>query len=418
MHLNTGWAALAAVLSMPVFVGRAEAQVPTSTVLEQAIAAYQQRDYLGAENLLATLSSPEAKAYFMAARFRRGDRRAETLLPPADEARAAIPSFCCPVPLPGSPAAEVASLVIGFSNDAHKRWQQQVDELTALLSHQPGVGYAYYYRGLAYYFLHRVDGFISDLETFLRFEPNSPEAPLVRQLLAGLGYSPPCPSAPQFCHAIFPAPSRCPDGQMLCRRQEPRCDSSTPPICVDVTVGYDCRAACDDPLDGVPFDEAGVPGSCGWSNWFAATQKTACDDWCGESCVKRQACGIALCEPWPNYCWQCPNLPPPDTGPVDPAATCAYHGWFESDAKDGCDVQCGHSCERKQVCGGQLCQPWPHYCWRCGPPPAANTCEAQGWYEHDERELCEFESGRTCGRKQICGGEPCEPWPHYCWKPL
>ena len=45
------------------------------------------------------------------------------------------------------------------------------------------------------------------------------------------------------------------------------------------------------------------------------------------------------------------------------------------------------------------------------------TCADFGMFEHNEREKCNAscKKGRTCVKKQVCGGEPC-PDPGYCWK--
>lgn len=52
-------------------------------------------------------------------------------------------------------------------------------------------------------------------------------------------------------------------------------------------------------------------------------------------------------------------------------------------------------------------------------PDEGPTCDEMpaGWYEAQEFELCEQECPVDCVRKQVCGadGEPCQPWPNYCW---
>lgn len=45
--------------------------------------------------------------------------------------------------------------------------------------------------------------------------------------------------------------------------------------------------------------------------------------------------------------------------------TCADMGWYEHNEKEACDYECGHDCVKKQWCGTGLCEPWPHYCWKC-----------------------------------------------------
>ncbi len=406
---RTPWSLLLGVAALLGAATGGAQQLPPPSLLD-AIFHYEAHNYQTAEAIARTLSEPEAQAYLAAAIFRQWPRRSAEILTAAAAARAGLPGLCCPLTVPGSPGAEVAALLAGFENNWYQRWDQQVSEMSAILGVNDRVGYAYFFRGYAYGRRHQNDRMVADFEIFVRLEPSAPEAASVRQLLAALRALPGIPPV-----SLPPEPiSHCSDGQLLCKDWGERCFGA-PQVCLRVVTGYSCRNACDDPLDVVPFEEAGSPGTCGWSHWFASSQKAACDDWCGESCVKRQACGVSLCEPWPNYCWQCPSMPGPG-GSGDPTLSCDVQGWFNADEKPDCDAQCGHSCERKQVCNGQLCEPWPHYCWRCGPPPASNTCEAQGWYEHDERDLCEQESSAACIRKQICGGEPCQPWPNYCWK--
>lgn len=101
--------------------------------------------------------------------------------------------------------------------------------------------------------------------------------------------------------------------------------------------------------------------------------------------------------------------------------TCTDMGWWNADEFNECQYTCGDQCQRKQICGGAPCEPWPHYCWRCpagsggGGTPGA-TCAEMSWYPAQEFDQCTAGCSEPCVKKQWCSTGPCEPWPHYCWK--
>jgi hypothetical protein len=48
----------------------------------------------------------------------------------------------------------------------------------------------------------------------------------------------------------------------------------------------------------------------------------------------------------------------PATGDRDSAGAALHIG-------GQCDSDCGSACTKKQWCGSNECEPWPHYCWKC-----------------------------------------------------
>src|SRR5262245_17685338 len=66
------------------------------------------------------------------------------------------------------------------------------------------------------------------------------------------------------------------------------------------------------------------------------------------------------------------TLSSPQRSSADQGRTCAEMGWYPAGEGGQCGADCGEECERKQWCDTGLCEPYPHYCWRCGagaPPP-------------------------------------------------
>lgn len=108
--------------------------------------------------------------------------------------------------------------------------------------------------------------------------------------------------------------------------------------------------------------------------------------------------------------------------PETPAGqTCADMGWWNADDFNECEYQCDDPCQRKQICGGAPCEPWPHYCWRCssgggGGGSVGLTCAQMSWYPAQEFDQCTAGCSEPCVKKQWCSTGICEPWPHYCWK--
>ena len=60
-------------------------------------------------------------------------------------------------------------------------------------------------------------------------------------------------------------------------------------------------------------------------------------------------------------------------GTAEQGLTCVEMGWYPASRGAECAADCDPtSCKRKQWCRTGPCEPYPHYCWACpeGPPPS------------------------------------------------
>lgn len=125
-------------------------------------------------------------------------------------------------------------------------------------------------------------------------------------------------------------------------------------------------------------ESAAAPGTCEYLKWFDFAEASACDASCSVGCVARQFCGGVPCQPdscWkcPDPGWAGKPGDHDVPGPVSP--TCGDSGWFSAEDRDACDSTCGEGCVKKRLCGGLPCQPWPNYCWKC--PNSGETSDAE-----------------------------------------
>jgi len=158
---------------------RADANVTPAPALAPAdsvqtgIALFEQGEYARAEAALRESSGPEASAYLA------GSLAKQRKYPEAEApARAALDA---------NPLHEVAVSALGASLVGQRRFDEAIAKMTDVLTKKPDLAYAYFWRGQAYYGSKRADRMVADFETFLKLAPNSPEAPVVRQLLRSLG---------------------------------------------------------------------------------------------------------------------------------------------------------------------------------------------------------------------------------------
>jgi tetratricopeptide (TPR) repeat protein len=84
------------------------------------------------------------------------------------------------------PTHAVAVQAMGQSLVAQKRYDDAIARLTTALGAKPDLAYAYLWRGYAYSYKKQPDRVIGDFHTFLKLQPNAPEASAVRQVLASL----------------------------------------------------------------------------------------------------------------------------------------------------------------------------------------------------------------------------------------
>ncbi len=170
---------LIALLGAPVLVvvacrsvGATVQANPGAEHLQAGIALFQQGKFAEAEARLRQATGTDASAY-LAASLARQKRHAEAEAP----ARAALEA---------NPLHEVALAALGESLVGQKKYDDAIARLTTALQAKPDIPYAYYWRGMAYYAKKQPDRMVGDFEAFLTLAPEAPEAPTVRQLLAGL----------------------------------------------------------------------------------------------------------------------------------------------------------------------------------------------------------------------------------------
>ena len=154
--------------SMPM---RAPAPVLAGDV-RAGVALYHQGKYTDAADVLKGSDSPEAQAY-LAASLVKQKKYGEAEGP----ARSALDT---------EPANGVAVAALGEALVNLKKYDEAVDLLTGSIKADSGLAYGFFWRAQAYQGKRKIDRAIEDFDTFLRLEPNAPEAPAVRQTLAAL----------------------------------------------------------------------------------------------------------------------------------------------------------------------------------------------------------------------------------------
>lgn len=81
------------------------------------------------------------------------------------------------------PQSPLVIFDLGVTHAYAQQWQPAVDALTIAIDRNPGIAYAYYFRGMAAGKIDRKDLMINDFDRFLTLAPNAPEAPRVRRVL-------------------------------------------------------------------------------------------------------------------------------------------------------------------------------------------------------------------------------------------
>jgi tetratricopeptide (TPR) repeat protein len=83
------------------------------------------------------------------------------------------------------PTNDVAVAALGQALVAQKKYDDAIQSLSSVIAARKEAAYAYFWRAQGYNGKKQPDRMISDYETFLKLRPDAPEAPTVRQLLAG-----------------------------------------------------------------------------------------------------------------------------------------------------------------------------------------------------------------------------------------
>jgi tetratricopeptide (TPR) repeat protein len=137
----------------------------------QGIALYNEGRYAEAEPVLRAADGTEAHAY-LAATLERLARHAEA----EAEANAA---------LQGDPVHPVAVAALGESLVVQNKLDDAIARLSTALGAKADLAYAYYWRGQAYQRTKQIARMVEDYQSFLKLQPDAPEAPALKVLLAG-----------------------------------------------------------------------------------------------------------------------------------------------------------------------------------------------------------------------------------------
>jgi tetratricopeptide (TPR) repeat protein len=89
--------------------------------------------------------------------------------------------------LAACPTHAVATQALGNALVGQKLYDEVVARMTAAIAAKQDQAYAYLWRGYGYYYKKQPDKMAVDFQTFLRLAPTAPEAPVIKQQLAGIG---------------------------------------------------------------------------------------------------------------------------------------------------------------------------------------------------------------------------------------
>jgi tetratricopeptide (TPR) repeat protein len=140
----------------------------------QGMALYNEGRYAEAEPIFraAAPTDPEGRAWLAATLVRLG-RNAEA----EAEAKAVLEA---------NPVHPMAVRALGESLVMQEKLDEAVARMSAALEAKNDLAYAYYWRGQAYQRQKHVARMVDDYQAFLTLEPEAPEAPALKVLLASL----------------------------------------------------------------------------------------------------------------------------------------------------------------------------------------------------------------------------------------
>lgn len=139
----------------------------------QGVALFNEGRYAEAEPVLRVAAGDvEARAY-LAATLVRLQRNAEA----ETEARAALEA---------NPVNPVAVAALGEALVTQEKLEEAITRMSTALGVKSDLAYAYYWRGQAYQRNKQIARMVDDYQAFLTLQPEAPEAPALKVLLASL----------------------------------------------------------------------------------------------------------------------------------------------------------------------------------------------------------------------------------------
>ncbi|MCL4822202.1 MAG: PKD domain-containing protein [Vicinamibacteria bacterium] len=184
---------------------------------------------------------------------------------------------------------------------------------------------------------------------------------------------------------------------------DPASEATEPPssqTCTETTPGY------------VSAYEVGAWGGC------AGTQSWTCTSASGTGCSRPGTEARAVtATSWTADSSQAQS--PPTTSQACTQTTQGYVASYSVGSWNACSSTCGSGNQTRSVIpnGYTASAPGvsaPDSVQACTGESC--TCDDMGWYAGDERSQCDSDCGQACTKKQWCGSNECQPWPHYCWK--
>jgi tetratricopeptide (TPR) repeat protein len=139
----------------------------------QGIALYKEGRYAEAEPVLrAAAGDTEARAH-LAATLVRLERWVEA----EAEAKAVLKA---------NPVHPVAVAALGEALVMQEKLEEAIARMSSALEAKEDLAYAYYWRGQAYHRTKQIARMVDDYQAFLKLQPEAPEAPALKVLLASL----------------------------------------------------------------------------------------------------------------------------------------------------------------------------------------------------------------------------------------
>jgi len=163
---------LTSVLACQTSASTLPLRVPAPDDASSGITLYRQGKYTEAEAALKGKPGSEANTYYAASLVRQKKYT---------EAEASAKTAVAEAPTHEVAVASLGEVLVGL-----KKYDEAADKMTGAIGAKKDQSYAYYWRAQAYQAKKQPDRMVEDFETFLKLAPNAPEAPTVRQILAGL----------------------------------------------------------------------------------------------------------------------------------------------------------------------------------------------------------------------------------------